>query len=107
VRTGSKLELEKRIEKLRSFLKATPTNFELQLYSRKAYFSYAKAANMLGYSPRYDMASGLKLSVKWLAHEGYLQRFGVNKPQLYEMSPGECNATESSGPNATVDDSRN
>jgi len=78
LRTGRKLGLEKRIEKLRSFLKATPTNYELQLYSRKAYFPYGKAANMLGYSPRYDMASGLKLSVKWLAHEGYLQRFGVN-----------------------------
>jgi len=75
LRTGRKLGLEKRIEKLRSFLKATPTNFELQLYRRKAYFPYAKAANMLGYSPRYDMASGLKLCVKWLAHEGHLQRW--------------------------------
>jgi len=84
LRTGSKLGLEKSIGKFVSFFKTTPTNYDLRLYGRKAYFSYAKAASMLGYLPQYDMVSGLKLCVKWLAHEGFLQRFRVKNPQLPE-----------------------
>jgi nucleoside-diphosphate-sugar epimerase len=78
LRTGSKLGLEKRIEKLRSFLKTTPSNFELALYGRKAYYSYEKATKILGYSPQYDLLTGMDLSVKWLAHEGHLQRLAMN-----------------------------
>jgi nucleoside-diphosphate-sugar epimerase len=78
LRTGSKLGLEKRIEKLRSFLRTTPSNFELALYSRRAYYSYEKAARILGYSPRFDLVTGIDLSVKWLAHEGHLERLSMN-----------------------------
>lgn len=78
LRTTSKLGLGKRIEKIRSFLKTAPSNFELALYGRKAYYSYEKAARILGFSPRYDLQTGIELSVKWLAHEGHLQRLATN-----------------------------
>jgi len=78
LRTGSKLGLEKKVERIRSFLNTTPSNFELGLFGRKAYYSYEKAAKMLGYSPRYDLSRGIELSVKWLLHEGYLQELATN-----------------------------
>jgi len=74
LRTGRKLGIEKEIENIRVFLKTTPSNYELKLFGRKAYYSYEKAANELGYSPRFDLRSGIELSVKWLSHEGHLQR---------------------------------
>jgi nucleoside-diphosphate-sugar epimerase len=78
LRMGRRLGVEGRVERIRSFLNTTPSMFELGLYSRKAYYSYKKAATILGYSPRYDLLTGTGLSVQWLLHEGYLQRFGVD-----------------------------
>jgi nucleoside-diphosphate-sugar epimerase len=75
LRLGSRLGLESRIERIRSFLRTTPSNFDLKLFSRKAHYSYEKAANLVGYYPRYDLLKGVELSVKWLWHEGYLERF--------------------------------
>jgi nucleoside-diphosphate-sugar epimerase len=76
LRLGSRLGLESRIERIRSFLRTTPSNFELELFSREAHYSYEKAADSLGYCPRYDLQKGVELSAKWLSHEGYLERFG-------------------------------
>jgi nucleoside-diphosphate-sugar epimerase len=75
LKTGSKIGLGNEIENLRSFLSATPTNYELELFSRRAYYTYEKASNRLGYSPRFDLTIGLQLSIKWLSHVGCLQRF--------------------------------
>jgi nucleoside-diphosphate-sugar epimerase len=75
LRTGRTLGVERRIEGIRSFLKTTPSSYDLGLFSRKAYYSYAKAARILGYAPRFTISKGLSLSVSWLAHEGYLKRF--------------------------------
>lgn len=74
LKAGRKLGLERRLEGLTSFLHTTPTNFDLDLYDRKAYYSFAKAERMVGYSPRYNLETGLKLCVDWLEHEGYLKR---------------------------------
>jgi nucleoside-diphosphate-sugar epimerase len=86
---GAKVGLERRIERLRSFVSTTPSNFELTSFSRKAYYSYAKAAKILGYSPRFNMFAGLDLSAKWFAHEGHLQRFAGNN-NMSEDSNEKC-----------------
>ncbi len=77
LRTGTKIGLGKKVERIRSFLKTTPSSYELELYGRKAYYSYEKAAHVLGYSPRYDLIEGLQLTVKWLLHEGFVEHVAL------------------------------
>ena len=50
-------------------MKTTPGGTELEMFSRVARYSFAKAESILGYKPRFNLDAGLALSVKWLAHE--------------------------------------
>lgn len=53
-------------------IRMTPTLAELSLYNRDAFYLTSKAQNMLGYSPRFDVDTGLRLSISWLDHHGLL-----------------------------------
>lgn len=53
----------------------SPSGAELDgLYSRNAYYTAAKAQRVLGYTPQVELARGLRYSVLWLEHQGYLKR---------------------------------
>jgi nucleoside-diphosphate-sugar epimerase len=45
-----------------------------QLYPRKAIYVTNKAQNMLGYHPKYDVNTSLKLSIEWMEHHGIITR---------------------------------
>jgi nucleoside-diphosphate-sugar epimerase len=62
-------EAMKRAEKT---IRMTPTLAELSLYNRDAFYLASKAQNMLGYSPRFDVDTGLQMSIRWLDHHGLL-----------------------------------
>jgi len=51
-------------------LKTIPRTSELSLYNRKALYLTAKARDMLGYKPAFDVDRGLDLSVRWLSNVG-------------------------------------
>lgn len=51
-------------------IKTTATLAELNLYNRRAVILTSKAKEMLGYHPRFDVDTGLQLSVSWLKHLG-------------------------------------
>jgi nucleoside-diphosphate-sugar epimerase len=42
------------------------------LYNRNAKYVATKAQKVLGFRPKYDVNTGLQLSIKWLAHHGFL-----------------------------------
>jgi len=50
----------------------TPTTNEFELYSREVSFSADRAARLLGYDPKVDMAEGVARSAAWLAHHRYV-----------------------------------
>ena len=54
-------------------IKKTPTTGEFDLLTKRASFPTTKAATLLGYSPRIDMAAGIAYSVAWLEHHGYVK----------------------------------
>lgn len=53
-------------------IRTTPTFEELSLYNRDAFCLASKAQEMLGYSPKFDVDTGLQMSVRWLDHLGLL-----------------------------------
>jgi nucleoside-diphosphate-sugar epimerase len=53
-------------------LKLMPTQYELSLYSREAYYDTSKARDLLGYETGYDVRSGLKMCALWLRHHEYV-----------------------------------
>jgi nucleoside-diphosphate-sugar epimerase len=55
-------------------LTTSPRSAELDLYNRNAVYQTSKAQAVLGYKPRFDIDSGLRLSVLWLDHLGLLYR---------------------------------
>lgn len=57
---------------IKTSLVTTPSSGELRLYSRGAIYVAAKAQNMLGYKPKFDLDAGLNMSVLWLDHHGFL-----------------------------------
>lgn len=59
-----------------SAIRQTPTAGEFRLYSRIAHFPTGKAQRLLGWHPGFPAADGIGLSVRWLAHHGFL-RSGV------------------------------
>jgi nucleoside-diphosphate-sugar epimerase len=54
-----------------SVIRQTPTANEFRAYAKVLSFPTAKAAALLGYRPRFDMAEGIALSVAWLRRHGY------------------------------------
>jgi hypothetical protein len=53
-------------------IRKTPTLAELSLYNRNAFYLASKAQDMLGYGPKFDVDTGLRMSVLWLRHHGAL-----------------------------------
>jgi len=53
-------------------IRTTPTLKDLALYDRRARYATTKAREMLDYTPQVDVESGLRISVKWLEHQGLL-----------------------------------
>ena len=51
-------------------LKKTPVTDELNLFSKKAVFSIAKARNILKYQPNVTVKKGLEITVDWVRHQG-------------------------------------
>lgn len=63
------------MRRLKSSLHSTPSASELQnLFSRDAYYVGAKARDVLGFRPQFDVERGLRLSVLWLEHDGFLDQ---------------------------------
>jgi nucleoside-diphosphate-sugar epimerase len=55
-----------------SAIKKTPTTGEFALLGRTGQYPTDKARELLGWEPRIDMDGGIRLSVAWLRHHGYL-----------------------------------
>ena len=51
-------------------LKKTPVTDELNLFSKKAVFSIAKARSSLNYQPNVTVKKGLEIAVDWVRHQG-------------------------------------
>jgi nucleoside-diphosphate-sugar epimerase len=51
---------------------SVPVRELLHLYNRDAIYVTDKAQKLLGYQPRYDVETSLKISVEWLAHNGLI-----------------------------------
>lgn len=62
------------MRKAENAIKTTPAPAELKLFSRDACYSIAKAEQKIGYRPRIDVDTGLKTTVRWLEHQGFLAR---------------------------------
>lgn len=52
-------------------IKNTPSRAELDIYQRTAYFSPLKAQHVMGFSPRFSIDDGLRLTAQWLRHHDY------------------------------------
>jgi nucleoside-diphosphate-sugar epimerase len=53
-------------------IRRAPTNAEFDLYGREVCFPTDKARRVLGYEPRFPMEDGIRLSVGWLRHHGFV-----------------------------------
>jgi nucleoside-diphosphate-sugar epimerase len=51
-----------------------PPDFILPYYAAKVEFTSAKAERVLGYQPRYDLASGMAVTEKWARWAGVIKR---------------------------------
>ena len=57
------------IQRVKTALHTTPSRRELDgLYSRRAHYVTDKSADLLQFTPRFDLDEGLRLSALWLAH---------------------------------------
>lgn len=72
-RSRAAKELMKSFEKS---IRTTPSLAELSLYNRDALYLTTKAQDMLGYGPRFDVDSGLEMTVRWLNHLGLVDQRG-------------------------------
>jgi nucleoside-diphosphate-sugar epimerase len=70
---AAKSQLAKRAMKfLEKKLKTSARATDFSLFNRKAIYSAAKAHNLLGFTPQYNLEDGLQLSVPWLKQIGLL-----------------------------------
>lgn len=69
----NRLKLDKFGKMAQSSIRMTPTLTELKLYERKAIYKIDKARKVLGFLPSVELVQGLKLTVQWLKHHGYLR----------------------------------
>jgi nucleoside-diphosphate-sugar epimerase len=53
-------------------IRTTPRLAELNLYNRDALYLTSKAQDMLGYDPKFEIGTGLQMSVRWLDHHRLL-----------------------------------
>ena len=51
-------------------IKTTASLSELDSYNRRGIILSSKARDMLDYNPRFDVDTGIQLSVSWLRHLG-------------------------------------
>ncbi len=58
------------MQRFERYMKTTPRLAELRLYNRDALYLSTKAQDVLGYRPRTDVDTGLKLTVGWINHLG-------------------------------------
>ena len=66
--------LRRLLESSEQRIKTTPRPIELSLYDRRAHYVATKAQRLLGYAPRYDVNTGLELTIRWLEHVGLVER---------------------------------
>lgn len=69
-------EVRRIMQFLEASMRTTASANELTLYNRTAHYIDTKAREVLGYQPRYDIASGLALSVAWLRQLDLLGQCG-------------------------------
>jgi nucleoside-diphosphate-sugar epimerase len=60
------------MRKTKKTVQTTPSLAELKLYSRNALYVTSKARDTLGYNPKFDINTGLQMTVSWLNHHGLL-----------------------------------
>jgi len=63
--------LMKSIEKS---IKTTPRPDDLKLYNRQAHYVATKAQKLLGFTPQFDVSSGLEMTTRWLEQVGLVQQ---------------------------------
>lgn len=67
--------VKKAMKQVKNSLNTTPSAAELQnLYSRDALYVTSRAQDMLGYEPKFGLDVGLRMSVLWLDHHGFLRQ---------------------------------
>jgi len=89
--------ISKVMKGVKNSLHSTPSVNELQnLYSRDAYYVATKAQERLGYKPKFSLETGLRLSILWLDHFGFLPQTSTrpvdatnNNQKIYESKPGQ------------------
>lgn len=64
--------LKKAMRAAEGLIRRTPTTDEFRLYSQDLYVSNDRAEAALGYTPRFEMEEGIRLSVAWLRHHRYV-----------------------------------
>jgi nucleoside-diphosphate-sugar epimerase len=62
-------------------MKTTPQSDEFSLYSRNAVYLSAKARDLLGFQPKFDLDTGLALTVSWLNQLGLTDSPGLGSVQ--------------------------
>lgn len=73
MRTSTRYDVVRKAkEQVKKSISTTPTLGELGFYSRNARYPVSKAQNLLGYHPRFDVDTGLEMTVSWLEHHGFL-----------------------------------
>jgi nucleoside-diphosphate-sugar epimerase len=69
------------LQSVEASIKTTPRSVELSLFNRQAHYVSTKAEKLLGYKPRFDVSSGLKLTVRWLDHVGLVDQSVLGRRQ--------------------------
>jgi nucleoside-diphosphate-sugar epimerase len=68
------------MRQLKYRLKIAPSKRHLlRLANRHTIYDGAKAKNLLGFTPKFDLDRALELSISWLAHHGYIPRETINQ----------------------------
>jgi nucleoside-diphosphate-sugar epimerase len=66
---------------VKTMLNSTPSTKELEnLYSRRAVYIDHRARELLGYRPAFDLETGIRASVLWLAHHGLVDSTTMKLP---------------------------
>jgi nucleoside-diphosphate-sugar epimerase len=63
---------KKILKKVEGKLKATPSPEQLSIFSRDVTYDISKAKKMIGFSPKTSIDEGIRISVEWLKHHGFL-----------------------------------
>lgn len=83
------------MKRLKGQLDSTPTGGELNdLFSRDAIYEDAKAHELLGYTPNFELDEGLRVSVEWLHLNEVLTESNPDEAAPYDSETVDLNASD-------------